>query len=335
MLKKIMAMACALCLTTAVFASCGDTSEGGSSEAATTTTKAAESAAEEASSEEAAAAESKAEEEAPAEESKAEEGGNSAASDLPYIDEVTGLECFKPDPDYKPVTEFKGYDAFLMFADSEWFWSNFSGQGYPEDLRADGAYGVDADVTGDGTYTVSITKDSIAAQDAVLGSYNPQVLLDENEGVVFPANGATVFCVDITGICDGTMTDTGEETKKGDQKKFTDEENYGVNKKARGKYTGQEISVTVDSIKADGKDVEFDDAKIVKGNIESDNNCYRLEIYNEYGKGKEDPAIDKSKLMFSQSLEVTFTITGLDKEDGAAEGDAAEATEEAAETAAE
>ena len=58
MLKKIMAMACALCLTTAVFTSCGDTSEGGSSEAATTTTKAAESAAEEASSEEAAAAES-------------------------------------------------------------------------------------------------------------------------------------------------------------------------------------------------------------------------------------------------------------------------------------
>ena len=247
---------------------------------------------------------------------------------------VKGIRQLPSDPDSADET-FEGYDAFLMFADSEWFWSNFSGQGYPEDLRADGAYGVDADVTGDGTYTVSITKDSIAAQDAVLGSYNPQVLLDENEGVVFPANGATVFCVDITGICDGTMTDTGEETKKGDQKKFTDEENYGVNKKARGKYTGQEISVTVDSIKADGKDVEFDDAKIVKGNIESDNNCYRLEIYNEYGKSKEDPAIDKSKLMFSQSLEVTFTITGLDKEDGAAEGDAAEATEEAAETAAE
>ena len=333
MLKKIMAMACALCLTTAVFASCGDTSsEGGDT---TTTTKATET---EAPAETEASDETEAPEETTSpEETEAAEGGDSDTSDLPYIDEVTGLECFEPDPNYVPVTEFKGYDAFLMFADSEWFWSNFAGQGYVEDQRADGAYGVDADVTGDGTYTVSITKDSIAAQDPVLGAYNPQVLLDENEGVVFPANGATVFCVDITGICDGTTTDTGEETKKGDQKQFTDEDNYGINKFARGKYTGQEISVTVDSIKADGQEVEFDDAKIVKGNIESNNNCYRLEIYNEYGKGKEDPAIDKSKLMFSQSLEVTFTITGLDKEDGAAEGDTAEAaegTEEATEEAA-
>ena len=63
-----------------------------------------------------------------------------------------------------------------------------------------------------------------------------------------------------------------------------------------------------------GEEIEFDDSKIVKGNIETDNNCYRLEIYNEYGKGKADPGVDQSKLLFSKSLEVTFTITGLDKE---------------------
>lgn len=330
MMKKIFAMACALCLTTAMFASCGDTSEGGNGGETTTTTAApAETDAPAESEAPAETTEAPAESEAPAETEAVD------FSDQPYIDEVTGLECFKPDEGYEPVTEFKGYDAFLMYASNpEWFWQNMAGQGYPEDQRGAGAFGIDADITGDGTYTVSITKESMTAMDPVLNATNPQILVDENEGVVFPATGPAVFCVDITGICDGSTNADGEETKKSEQKRFTDEEDYNVNKQARGKYTGQEISVVVDSIKADGEEVEFVPENIVYGNIESNNNCYRIELYNDYGKTKDAPAIDRDKLMFAKSLEVTFTITGLTKEEDAGEGDAAEEeapAEEAAE----
>lgn len=314
-IKKIAALACALSMTTAMFASCGNADD---------------------SSKDSKAAESKADS-AAAEESKADADASSAAEseanleDEPYIDDVTGLECFIPQEGYvQQPTEFKGYDAYLMFADmgeggSDWFWSNMSGQGFPEADRGNGAFGVDADVTGNGEYTVSITADSIASPDAVTGALNPQVLTDtDNGGYVFPAIGAIVFCVDITGICDGTMIagankDTGEwEWTEAKKNKLKEGDDANINKNTMGAYKGNELKVEVTSIKADGKEVEFDGSKIKYGNIEDNNNCYRIELYNEYGLTKEDPPIDPKSIMFSKELSVTFTIEGL-ADDAAAE----------------
>lgn len=307
-IKKIIAMAAALTMTTAMFASCGDTEESSSKADAGTTTTTTTAPADDANAgadESEAAADSTADATSGADSTADANGGSGEA----YIDEVTGLECQIPSADYVPVTEFEGYDAFLMFADKDWMWSNFGGQGYPEDDRGDGAYGVDADVTGDGEYTVSITTDSIGAEDPVLGSVNPQIVWDGE--YVLPASGAVVFCVDITGICDGTLNYKNEELKK---QQLEDGEGANVNKHIKGKYTGQDISVEVTSIKADGEEVEFDPSKIIYGNIEDSNNCYRIEIYNDYGESAKDPAIDKNSLMFAKSLEVSFKISGLTQE---------------------
>ncbi len=295
-IKKIAAALCAMAMTTAMLSACGDTDSSSKSDASskkaetttTTTTTAAE--------------------ETPAESEAADTSEASAApsADEPYYDEVTGLEVQIPSADYTPVTEFQGYDAFLMFADYNWMWSNFSGQGYAEADRSDGAYGIDADITGDGEYTVAITVDSVGANDAVLGTPNPQVIWDGD--YLLPAQGAVVFCIDITGICDGTTTWEGEATKKNELKEGDD---AGTNKATRGKYTGQELNVQLKSIKIDGEEFPFDPEKIYYGNIEDANNCYRIEIYNDYGLTCDDPGIDTEALMFAKSLECTFTIEGL------------------------
>lgn len=133
--KRILAAVTALSLTTVVFASCGDSADSSSSTAAATTTTAVTTTTTTAA---------------------AESAADSAATDS-SADTTKGS-----DSDYTPVKTFKGYDAFLMFGDGEWLWGNWEGQGEPEATKA---FGVDADITGDGEYTVSITNASIAYDD--------------------------------------------------------------------------------------------------------------------------------------------------------------------------
>jgi hypothetical protein len=293
--KKIIAMAAALCMTTAMFASCGDTTEDSSSSAA------ADSAAASTADDAASTADSTATDDSAAATDDSVSADSAAATDSDkYIDETTGLECFIPSADYTPVTEFEGYDSFLMFGDANWLWGNWNGQGY----EGEASYGVDADVTGDGEYTVSITADSIGHEDDE--GMNENIAWDGE--YVLPATGTVVFCVDITGICDGTTDSKGEALKKN---KLKEGDDAGVNKSTMGKYTGQELKVTVTSIKADGEEIPFDESKIVYGNIEDNNNCYRIEIYNEYGDTKKDPPIDISSIQFAKELSVTYTIEGL------------------------
>ena len=253
--KKILAAVTALSLTTVVFASCGDTADSSSTAAATTTTAAAESAA------------------------------DSAATDSSADAKTSG------DSDYTPVKTFEGYDAFLMFGDSQWLWGNWEGQGMADATKA---FGVDADVTGDGEYTVSITNASISYDDPDEG-INPQIALDGDYAL--GAEGCVVMCVDILGLLNG------EKLKGTGDPKTT--------KDAPGKYNADDLKVEVKSIKADGQEVAFDAAKIKYGNLEDDNNCYRIEIYNDYGDTAKDSPIDKDSLAFEDSLEVTFSIEGL------------------------
>ena len=242
------------------------------------------------------------------------------AAHVKGIKQLTGKPADEPqDPDNDPTSaevENLPYDAFLMFTNTSWGWGNWNG--HSTSAADKGAYGVDAILNGDGEYTVSITPESLETPDpaveadAELGIHDAGIYRDEATGEIIPSEGATVFCVDITGICDGTMTWDGEATKKGTQKKFTDADPT-KDVMGKGRYTGQELTVKVTSIKADGVEIKFDESKFKYGNIEDDNNRYRIEIYNQYGTTKDDPGIDFANLKFSKELSVTFTIEGLTK----------------------
>ncbi|MCR5805611.1 MAG: hypothetical protein K6G68_01100 [Oscillospiraceae bacterium] len=80
---------------------------------------------------------------------------------------------------------------------------------------------------------------------------------------------------------------------------------------------------TLDKIVIDGSEVSFDGAKILYGDIEEKGN-FRIDVYNMYSATKDDPGFN-SVTPITESLEVTFTVSGL----GAAE-EAAPAAEEAA-----
>ena len=101
-----------------------------------------------------------------------------------------------------------------------------------------------------------------------------------------PANGANVFLVDIMGICN---------TQKFDA-------------------SGMAISDVV--VKCDGNEIKTDLSKMYEGDIEGKGN-YFLEIRNEYGYGNGDFATKEEfdemnpDFTFSDSLSVTFTITGI------------------------
>ena len=135
-----------------------------------------------------------------------------------------------------------------------------------------GGNGKDAVITKNGTYTVSINKKDFANQDDVAA----------------PANGANVFCVDIMGIC------------------------------ATQKFDASKIAFSDVVVKCDGKEIKTDISKMYEGNIEGGkNDNYRLEIRNEYGYGDGEFATKDEfdemnpDFTFSDSLSVTFTITGI------------------------
>lgn len=177
----------------------------------------------------------------------------------------------------------ESYNAFLMFADHNWLWSSMSayagGQGY----------GVDAAITKDGEYTVSITSQSVEK--------NENGDNEQGKGGTDYASGAVVFCVDITGILKCEKFNSGNEKKNGVTK--------------NGTYDAKDIKCKLKSIKQDGKELKFDASKVLYGNIEDQNTNYRIEIYNDYGKTKDNPPIDKAQVMWSESLDVTFEISGL------------------------
>lgn len=345
-IKRISAAVLAMALACGMMASCGGTDNSSSAAGDTTTTAAA---AEESKADEAKTEESKADDgaEAKTEESKAEE---SAAETDTAEDTGVDLAAITPDPNYKHTNEFQGYDAMLMFADqSGWFWANMMPEGsvhFPDFDAADPnayGYGVDADIVGDGEYTVKLTKDSIYQNNGIT---NAQVLINEDNGTIFPAEGAQVFCIDIIGLMNGDFVsglnkDTGEwemdqEAKKN---KLKDGDPH-YDKEMKGDYKPSDLKVEVTSIKADGKEIEFDNSKIKYGNIEDNNNCYRIELYNAWGTTAQDPPIaDPLSLTFNESLEVTFTIEGLGEvktfPEVAPFGDGAAAEEKTEETAAE
>lgn len=65
-----------------------------------------------------------------------------------------------------------------------------------------------------------------------------------------------------------------------------------------------------------GTEIAFDNSKLVIGDPEDKGNL-RLELYNEYGLTKADPGINTADLVFSNRIDVTFTISGITLKDDA------------------
>lgn len=65
------------------------------------------------------------------------------------------------------------------------------------------------------------------------------------------------------------------------------------------------------------KEIAVDNSKVVCGHLETATNDFRAEIYNIYGETATNSPIDIQSLVFDYSMEVTFTVSGLN---GAAAG---------------
>lgn len=65
-----------------------------------------------------------------------------------------------------------------------------------------------------------------------------------------------------------------------------------------------------------GTNISFDASKIIYGDFENKGNL-RIEIYNAYGSTANNPPVNPSDFDFSNSVEVTFTISGMTLNSGA------------------
>lgn len=194
------------------------------------------------------------------------------------------------------------YEAFLMYASSDWSVQSM-------DATTDNA--TTADVTGDGTYTVSVSGFEWEDEETA-------------EMVPATANGATVFCVDIDGLANALGCGKDADGYDGLQTE--------AEKMAFAQATGLTISdVVITATNSDGTstDIAVDESKLYYGDIEG-NGKIRLEIYNAYGDTSKDAPIDAAGFSFDDSLSVTFTVSGTGMGgDAAADTDADAATADA------
>ncbi len=66
----------------------------------------------------------------------------------------------------------------------------------------------------------------------------------------------------------------------------------------------------------EGTELVFDNSKLDFGDLEGNGNL-RLELYNDYGTTASDSPINREDLVFSNSIEITFTLGGITLVDGA------------------
>ena len=59
-----------------------------------------------------------------------------------------------------------------------------------------------------------------------------------------------------------------------------------------------------------GTALDFDNSKLVIGDLEENGNL-RLELFNEYGSTKADPGLTPAEIVFTDKIEVTFTLNGI------------------------
>ena len=197
--------------------------------------------------------------------------------------EITARPIYTKIPEERaknlPLSEEDGYKAFLMFADQDWQWMNV-------DTQAEGGWGNDAVITGDGTYTVSIDREGYK-------KYLEEEYLEEAKNAattpdgIVAANGAMCIYVDFQGMVIA--------------------QNFDISN----------MKVKDVIIKCDGKVFPSDTSKMYFGAIGHTSNL-GLEIRDEYGYSGGDFATKdvfdpEGKFTFSDSLSVTFTLEGIQK----------------------
>ena len=142
------------------------------------------------------------------------------------------------------------YEAFLMYASSDWS---------VQCMEATSANATTADVTGDGTYTVSISGFEWEDEETA-------------EMVPATANGATVFCVDIDGLANALGCGKDAEGYEGLQ--------TAAEKMAFAQATGLTISdVVITATNSDGTstDIAVDESKLYYGDIEGNGKITQYE----------------------------------------------------------
>ena len=70
-------------------------------------------------------------------------------------------------------------------------------------------------------------------------------------------------------------------------------------------------AVAPQNVVKNGYEIRFDPSKIRYGNLDEEDNCYRIEIANLLTRTANDAAIDVESFDFWNSLEITFSITGI------------------------
>ena len=192
------------------------------------------------------------------------------------------------------------YDAFVMYASGNWYPALIAdASGHFEDPNSGAVTewtSGTAEVTKDGTYTVSVADIKASAVDEETG---------EETMAAVTAEGAMVFNVDIV--------DLAKDLGIGADAEGYDDLKTGAEKMEFAKSKGVNVTdVKITQVK-DGEttEVAVDSNKILFGDIEG-NGKLRIELYNEYGDTKNDAPLKVSDLFFNEKLEVTFTISGID-----------------------
>lgn len=192
----------------------------------------------------------------------------------------------------------KGFNAFLMFTDGNWGWGNWLPNGVEKEDGSDIGKGTDANITGNGTYTVSVSAEQVAKWYDAEGN---EVEAGTDGATAAPAAGVNVFCVDMVGLADSLGANSSDLDKKAtaaDKMKLVTDKGVSI----------KDVAVTVDG-------AEFyapADADLLYGDIEGNGNL-RLEIYNQYGEtaNNADLKTKMGTLAANDKIEVTFTIAGL------------------------
>lgn len=224
---------------------------------------------------------------------------------------ATGME-------YTPVEESEGdgsseapapattYTAVEMFTDANWGWGNWLPNGVEKEDGSDIGKGTDAEITGNGTYTVSISAEQVATWYDAEGN---AVVAGTEGATPAPAAGVNVWCVDILELADALgvgTADLGKDVTNADKMQLV--KDAGV--------TFSDVSLIVD-----GETIyTYNDEDLLYADIEGNGNL-RLEIYNTYGDTKTTAPAEvaalapkEGGLVAEDEIAVTFTINGLPEE---------------------
>lgn len=91
----------------------------------------------------------------------------------------------------------------------------------------------------------------------------------------------------------------------------------GVLNEETREYMAYHLLLVQDTGEAEGTEVEFDNSKFIVGDLEENGN-FRIELYNGFGSTSANPPLDPAAVLFSNRIEVTFTISGATFNAGAA-----------------